>query len=106
MTEYDAPLDIDPAAQIFADVLMVAVREASKIIEERGTALTLNALMSGLVAVAAFHIAGIDDQRARKALLREMEKELPRAVARQRTREGGGHRGRVVTIYKNGGSLN
>lgn len=98
MTQFDARIDIDPtAAGIFRDVLVVAVHEASKVVEEKGHALTLNALMGAFCSVAAWHIAGVDDQRARKSLMRQMERELPKLVAHYRANgQGGG----VVTIYE------
>lgn len=101
MTKYDAPVDLDAeASAAYNDAIMGAVSAASQVIEARGHALTLNSLMGSLCAVAAYYIAGVDDQRARKALLREMEKQLPRLVAHQRAKEGDGARGKVVTLYQ------
>ena len=105
MTQYDAPVDLDAeASAAYNDAIMGAISAVSHVIEARGHALTLNSLMGSLCAVAAFYIAGVDDQRARKALLREMEKQLPRLVAHQRATEGQGTRGKVVTLYQGGKS--
>ena len=84
----------------FAAALMAACGDVGRAVEARGEMPTMNDLVGALIAVAAFHIAGIEEAHIRKALLREMERELPRAVARQRTAEGGVNRGRVVTVYK------
>lgn len=104
MTEHYPPLgDSNRNAQAFLDAMVVACNEISKAIEAKGEMPTINDMISGMIAAAAFYIAGIDDAHARKALLREMEKGLPRAVAYQRSKEGGGGmRGKVVTIYQGG----
>lgn len=97
MTEFDARLDIDPSAQIFADVLVVGIQEASKIVEAQGRGLTLNALIGAICSVTAYHIAGVEDARARKALMREIEKQIPRLVTQQRA---DGVTGRSVVLYE------
>ena len=99
MTQYDAPVDMDAeASAVFNDAIISAIREAGITLEASGRALTLNALMGSLCAVAAFHIAGIEDARVRKVLMREMEKQLPRLVAHQRVKESPNGRGKVVTL--------
>src|SRR5215217_8607670 len=97
MTEYDARLDIDPSSQIYADVIMLGIKEASKIVEAQGHGLTLNALIGAICAVAAFHVAGVEDARARKSLMREIEKQIPRLVAQQRA---SGVTGRSIVLYE------
>lgn len=101
MTKYDAPVDIDAeASAAYNDAIMGAISAVSQVIEGHGHALTLNSLMGSICAVAAFYIAGVEDPRARKALMREMEKQLPRLVAHQRATAGQGGRGKVVTLYQ------
>lgn len=103
MTQYDAPVDLDAeASAAYNDAIIGAISAASQVIEASGHALTLNSLMGSICAVAAYYIAGIDDQRARKALMREMEKQLPRLVAHQRSLEGQNSRGKIVTLYQGG----
>lgn len=72
-------------AQIYAEAIDAAVKEASKQFETP----IMNALCGALVTMQAAVLSAVEDPRARKALRKAMENELPRALALQVNRKAG-----------------